>query len=137
MIFLDANVPMYLVGGEHPHKLEAQYTLERLAGERRRLATSSEVFQEILHRYVSINRRDKIELAFEALRGLVDQVLAVEEADVFAAKDLVYAHMPLSARDALHLAVMRRNEIEDILSFDRGFDAMAGIRRLPRSSSTG
>ena len=130
MIFVDANVPMYLVGGEHAHKVEARYMLERLIGERRRLVTSSEVFQEILHRYASIDRRTRIELAFETLRGIVDDVLAVEEADVFAAKDLLHAHGELSARDALHVAVMRRHEIKDILSFDRGFDVMSTIRRL-------
>lgn len=121
---------MYLVGGEHAHKLDAQYMLERLIGERRRLVTSSEVFQELFHRYVSIDRRSRIELAFETLRGIVDDVLPVEEGDVFAAKDLLHTHERLSARDALHVAVMRRHQIADILSFDRGFDAMIGIRRL-------
>lgn len=130
MIFVDANVPMYLIGDEHPHKVDAQSMIERLAGERRRLVTSSEVFQEILHRYISIDRRDWIELAFETLREIVDQVLAVEEADVFAAKDLVHAHPKMSSRDAVHAAVMRRRQITEVLSFDRGFDAVTGIKRL-------
>ena len=131
MIFLDANVPMYLVGRPHPHKADAQLVLERLTAERRRLVTSSEVFQEILHRYVSTNRRDRIEPAFEVLQGLADEVLPVEEQDVFLAKDLVHAHASLSARDALHAAVMRRRQIAEVVSFDRGFDELSGIRRLP------
>ncbi len=131
MIFVDSNIPMYLVGGDHPHKVDAQRTLERLVSERRRLITSSEVFQEILHRYVAIDRRDAIESAFEVLRNVVDEIHAVGEQDVFAAKDLVHAHTKLSARDALHAAVMRRREIAEIVSFDRGFDAVAGISRLP------
>jgi uncharacterized protein len=131
VIFVDANVPMYLIGRDHPHKVDAQHILERLAGERRGLVTSSEVFQEILHRFISTGRRDKIEPAFETLRGIVDQVLAVESADVFVAKDLVHAHPKLSARDAVHAAVMRRREITEILSFDHGFDAVTGINRLP------
>jgi uncharacterized protein len=130
VIYLDANVPMYLVGRPHPHKVDTQFALERLTGERRRLVTSSEVFQEILHHYVSTGRRDKIEPAFEALRGLVDDVLPIEEPDVFAAKDLLHAHPKLSARDALHAAVMRRRGIAEILSFDHGFDALSGIERL-------
>ena len=131
MTFVDSNVPMYLVGVDHPHKFDARRILERLAGEGRRLVTSSEVFQEILHRYVSIDRRDAIEPAFEVLRRVVDEVLAVEEGDVFAAKGLVHAHGELSARDALHAAVMRRRGIAEIVSFDRGFDAVVGISRLP------
>jgi predicted nucleic acid-binding protein len=131
VIFVDANVPMYLIGRDHPHKTEAQSIVERLAGQRRQLVTNSEVFQEILNRFVSTDRRDKIELAFETLQAIVDQVLAVERADVFAAKDLVHSHPKLSARDAVHAAVMRRREITEILSFDRGFDEVAGITRLP------
>jgi predicted nucleic acid-binding protein len=84
-----------------------------------------------LHRYSTGNRRSRIEPAFDTLRGLVDDVLPVEGADVFAAKDLIHASPTLSARDALHVAVMRRHDIADILSFDRGFDAVNGIRRLP------
>lgn len=131
MIFVDANVPMYLVGRPHRHKVDAQLALERLAAERRRLLTSSEVFQEVLHRYVSTDRRDRIEPAFEVLQSLVDDVLPVEEQDVFLAKDLVHAHSSLSARDALHAAVMRRRKIAEIVTFDRGFDELSGIKRLP------
>ncbi|MGO9320047.1 MAG: type II toxin-antitoxin system VapC family toxin [Solirubrobacteraceae bacterium] len=131
MIFVDANVPMYLVGGEHPHKVDAQRVLERLTGEQRHLVTSSEVLQEIMHRYVSADRRDWIEHAFNAMRAVVDEVFAVEQADVLAAKDLVLAYQRLSARDAVHAAVMRRRQITEILSFDSGFDEVAGIRRLP------
>jgi predicted nucleic acid-binding protein len=130
LIFVDANVPMYLIGGAHPNKHEAYSVLERLALERRRLVTSSEVFQEMLHRYVSIERRDAIEPAFEALEGVVDDVFGVERRDAFAAKDLIHAHPRLSARDALHVAVMRRHEIAEIFSFDSGFDVLAGITRL-------
>jgi len=36
----------------------------------------------------------------------------------------------LSARDAVHLAVMEQNGIRQILSFDAGFDAFPGIARL-------
>jgi len=137
VIFVDSNVPMYLVGGDHPHKVDAQLTFERLVSERRRLVTSSEVFQEILHRYAFIDRRDAIDPAFDALRGVVDEVLAVEEADVFEAKDLLQAHGSLSARDAPHVAVVQRHDIMETLSFDRGFDAVDGLRRLRVGTTSG
>lgn len=124
---------MYLVGRAHPHKLGAQLALERLAFEQRRLVTSSEVFQELLYRYGATERYDRIESSFEVLRDIVEDVLAIEEQDVFAAKDLVHAHRGLSARDALHAATMRRRQITEILSFDSGLDAVSGIKRLPAS----
>jgi uncharacterized protein len=134
LIFVDSNVPMYLIGVDDPRKVDAQRVLERLTSERRSLVTSSEVLQELLHRYLASGRRDAIEPAFDAVRGIVDDVLAVEEADVLAAKDLVSAHPRLSARDAVHAAVMRRHQITEILSFDSGFDELAGITRLPAAT---
>jgi predicted nucleic acid-binding protein len=135
VIFVDSNVPMYLIGDDCRLKRDAQRVLERLVAERSRFVTSSEVFQELLHRYGAGGGGGRVEAAFETLRALVEDVHAVEEADVFAAKDLLHAHPRLSARDALHVAVMRRHEIAQIVSFDRGFDAVGGIARLPASGS--
>lgn len=131
MVFVDANVPLYLLGRDHPHKVDSQRLIERFAGERRRLVTSSEVFQEVLHRYIAVGRRDKIELVFHTLRGIVDNVFSVREEDLFAAKDLTHAHLGLSARDAVHAAVMRRNGVREVLSFDSGFDVLPDLVRIP------
>jgi uncharacterized protein len=131
LIFVDANVPMYLVGARHPHKLDVQQALARVTAERRQLVTSSEVFQELMHRYSSANRRDWIEIAFDALRAIVDQVFAVDRDDVLLAKDILYAHPKLTSRDAVHVAVMRRREIREIMTFDSGFDSIAEIERVP------
>lgn len=130
MIFVDSNVPMYLVGAAHPHKLDAQRALERCLAERERLVTDAEVLQEILHRYVAIGRREAIQPAFDALLGVVDAVLPVDLAAADRARAIVLAYRDLSARDAVHLAVMEREGIERILSFDAGFDSFPGIRRI-------
>ncbi len=52
---------MYLIGASHPHKTDAQRLLEKLVSNRERLVTDAEVFQEILHRYVAIDRPDAIQ----------------------------------------------------------------------------
>jgi hypothetical protein len=39
-------------------------------------------------------------------------------------------HTQVSARDAVHLAVMELHGIERILSFDSGFDGFPGVSRL-------
>jgi len=121
---------MYLVGAPHAHKTDAQRLLEKLIRDRQRLVTDAEVLQEILHRYVAIDRRDAIQPAFDALLGVVDQVLAVDRRAVERAKHIVLGYRPLSARDAVHLAVMEQNGIDQILSFDSGFDVFPGIVRL-------
>jgi len=130
VIFVDSNIPMYLVGAPHPHKADAQRLLERCIADEERLVTNVEVLQEILHRYTAIGRRDAIAPAFEALLGVVDEVYSIELPDVERARDLLLAATELSARDALHAAVMERRSVTSILTFDRGFDALAGINRL-------
>lgn len=130
MILIDSNIPMYLVGAEHPHKVDARRLLERVISERERLVTDAEVLQEILHRYVAIDRRDAIQPALDALLGVVDEVLPIEDRDVLRARDVVLGVQGISARDALHVAIMQRHRIGSILSFDRGFDAVPGVRRV-------
>jgi hypothetical protein len=129
MILVDSNIPMYLVGAPHPNKGAARSHLERAILDGERLVTDAEVLQEILHRYVAIDRRDAIETATMALLDVVEAVFPVERADVESARRIVMA-TSLSARDAVHVAVMRRHGIDRMLSFDRGFDAVEGISRL-------
>ena len=130
MILVDSNVPMYLVGTPGSHKLEAQGLVERALSAAERLVTDAEVLQEICRRYAAISRRVAIQPAFDAILGVVDEVLPIEHEDVEAAKDIVLRYSSLSARDAVHVAVMRHHGINRIMSFDRGFDAHPGIERL-------
>ncbi len=130
MIFLDSNVPMYLVGEPHPHKVDARRLLEGAIGESERLLTSAEVLQEILHRYVAIGRPDAIQPALDALLGVVDEVLPIEQVDVEGAKRVIDGIPGMSARDALHVAVMKRRDVQRILSFDKAFDRVPGIVRI-------
>ncbi|HEX3376631.1 MAG TPA: type II toxin-antitoxin system VapC family toxin [Candidatus Acidoferrales bacterium] len=130
MIFIDSNIPMYLVGAPHAHKADAQRLLEKSISEQRRMVTDAEVMQEILHRFVAIERRDAIQPAFNALLNIIDEVLPVDRLAVERAKEIVLGYTGLSARDAVHLAVMEAHGIEQILSFDSGFDHFPGITRL-------
>lgn len=130
MIFIDSNIPMYLVGAPHPHKTTAQHILETCISRDIRLVTDVEVLQEILHRYDTIHRREAIQPAFDALNGIVDEVLIIDQQDLLIAKDIMLGHERLSARDAIHIAVMTHHKISQIFSFDTGFDDYPGIHRI-------
>lgn len=121
---------MYLVGADHPLKDAAVELVAELVRGGERLVTSAEVMQEILHRYVAIGRRDAIGPAIEVLTELCDEVLDVTAVDVLSAHAILLEEERLSARDALHVAVMRRRSIDMILSFDRAFDLMRDVTRI-------
>ena len=130
MIFVDSNIPMYMIGAEHPNKRAVEGRLTELIRSRERLVTDVEVHQEILHRCVSLDRRDAIQPAFDALEAIVDEVFPVEAREVARAKSLVLERRAISARDAIHVAIMERYGVSRILSFDRGFDGVPGIQRI-------
>jgi uncharacterized protein len=130
MIFVDSNVPMYLVGGPHPHKADSQRLLESAIAAGERLVTDVEVLQEILQRYVAINRRDAIQPAFDAVLDVVDEIFPVTLDDSLRAKDIVLGKPRFSARDALHVAVMERHDVRRIMSFDTAFEDVPGLTRL-------
>ncbi len=123
---------MYLIGAAHPHKADAQVILERLIAEGQRLVTDAEALQEILHRYTAIERREAIGPALQATLDIVDQVIPIEKADVLRAAEIVQNPASLSARDAVHIAVMERYGIRTILSFDGDFDRWPGLQRIHR-----
>ena len=130
MIFVDSNIPMYLIGASHPHKAEAQLILERLIAAGQRLVTDAEVLQEILHRYTAIDKREAIGPALQATLQIVDDVMPIEKADVLRAAEITQHRALLSARDAVHIAVMERHGVRSILSFDGDFDRWPGLRRI-------
>ena len=130
MIFVDSNIPMYLIGAAHPRKAEAQVILERLIAAGERIVTDAEVLQEILHRYTAIDKREAIGPAFQVTLGIVDEVLPIEKADVLRAGEIAQNRAMMSARDAVHIAVMERHGIRSILSFDGDFDRWPGLQRI-------
>jgi predicted nucleic acid-binding protein len=130
VIFLDSNIPMYLVGAPHPHKTDAQLLLERTVAAGERMVTDAEVLQEILHRYAAVGRREAIKPALGTLLRYVDQVFPIEEPDVLRAAEILEDPLELSARDALHLAVMERHGVSRIMSFDADFDRCPAVTRI-------
>ena len=57
-------------------------------------------------------------------------ILSVTLAETDRARDLMAEVEGISARDAIHAAVMFNHEVEWIATYDEGFDRVPGIRRL-------
>ena len=130
MVFIDSTVPMYLVGAAHPNKADAQRRLEALVTARTRLVTDAETLNEILHRYHQLERRGYVQYAFDALLGIVDEVLPIGRETVDLAKQLVLQYPTLPVRAAMHVATMQQHQIDTLMSFDPGFDRVPGLNRL-------
>lgn len=130
MIYVDSNVPMYLVGGGHPNKQRVIELVPRLLTARDQLVTSAETFQEILHRYLALRDRQHLNAAYEALEAMVSVVAEVTKEDVDGAREMSANYPELSSRDCLHVAVMRRIGCSKVWSYDAGFGAVGALQRI-------
>ena len=129
MTFVDTNVFMCAVGGDHPLRGDAIRFLSSSRGpEGERLVTSAEVVQELLHRYRAAGRRASLGNALRAVDSHVAEVWSVEYADVRLACELGDSHAELAARDLIHLACCRRRDVQRIKTFDAGLAAAFGSR---------
>lgn len=118
-IFVDTNVLMYAVGGQHPLRAEARDSFLRSAEEELPLVTSAEVLQELLHAYLPVGRTRTLDAALRLAEGRIRTVWDVEEEDVRLARLMADRHPALGARDVLHLASCRRRDVTRAKTFDR------------------
>lgn len=127
---MDSNVPMVLVGAAHENKRRVVELVPQLLSAHERLVTSAEVFQEIVHRYLALRDRRHLDAAYEALEELVARTEDILKADVDAARALSGQYPPLSSRDSVHVAVMKRIRCTKIWSYDAGFDIVPALQRI-------
>ena len=128
--FVDTAVLMYAVGADHPLRAPCRRVLARVESGEIDAEVSVEVIQELIHRYLAIGRRDAVmDLATAAL-DLFAPVLPVTHAVMRRVPALVPQYPRLAARDLIHVATCQHEGIAEIISPDRGFDAVAGLRRI-------
>jgi len=130
-VFIDSNIPMYVAGTAHPNREPSVRLLEAVREGRIEACTSAEVLQEILYRYSAIGRLDLAKSVYDLFVQLVHEVFDVTLADTDLARDLLTATGGLSARDAIHAAVMLNRGVGSIATFDRGFERVGRVTIHP------
>lgn len=124
MIFVDSNVFIYAVGRSHPLKAEARNFFLDSSKEGKRLVTSAEVLQELLHVYLPVERMKALDAAIELATLGVDRVIVIDSAAVLHARNLADNFPGLTARDLLHLSVCQLHKIKELKTFDRNLHAV-------------
>lgn len=132
-VFVDSNIPMYVAGADHVNRQPAVRFMERARSGEIATCTSTEVLQEILYRYSALGRLDLAATVYDFFVALVPEVFDVTLADTDLAKELLVSTGGISARDAVHAAVMLNNDVDTVATFDRGFDRIGRIGRYELS----
>jgi len=129
VILVDANILMYAAGAEHANKAPSLRYLEAVAESRADGVLDAEVLQEILLRYRSIHRWADGRAVYDHARAIFPMVMPITAEVLDVARGLLDKNIGISARDALHAAVVAAYDLEGICSYDQGFDHVPGLRR--------
>ena len=127
---IDANVVIYAAGKAHPLQEEARKILERVAEGTLHANVDTEVLQEILHVYDARKERRKGFDTVDDLLALFPNPVPIGREEIEAARDLMRAYSFLGARDAIHAAVARTHDLEGIVTADKVFDRIKGVKRF-------
>ena len=129
MKLVDANVVIYALGVPHPYREPCRRILKALDEEGHDYLMDTEVLQEVLHVFDRRGGRPKgIQLVTDLLAAL-REVIPIGAAEIATAARLLHEYPRLLTRGAIHVAVVQLHGLEGIVSADRGFDQVPGLRR--------
>lgn len=128
MIVLDTMVLAYAVGTDHPLRVPCRRIIDAVGDGRVQATTTVEVVQEFIHVHARRGRRaDAITHARDYGR-LLAPLRDVHAEDLETALGLLATHPALGAFDAFLAAVVIHASGDVLVSADRGFAAVAGLR---------
>lgn len=130
MRLIDTNVIVYAVGKAHPLREGAREVLDQIVEGALQANIDAEVLQEILHVYNVRRQRTKGFYTIDDLLLLFPNPFPIGREEIEAARDLMRAYSFLSARDAIHAAVVQVNELEGMITADKVFDRIKGLKRF-------
>lgn len=128
-VFIDTSVIMYAGGAAHSYREPCQELMKQIGNGSLDAATSTEVIQEILHRFSS-GRREVGSRMAKATLDLFERILPVNRLIMADAIREFEATPSLSARDVIHASTCAANSIRQIISVDLGFDRVASLTRI-------
>jgi predicted nucleic acid-binding protein len=130
MRLLDTNIFIHAFGSPHPLKEPCQEVLLLIENGTIDANIDVELLQEILHIY---QYRGDTKLGLEAVSEVVDafdRPIIIGLPEVLLAGRILVNHPSIQSRDAIHAAVVFEHRLEGIISADRAFDGIAGLRRF-------
>ena len=135
MKFLDTNIILRFLTRDDVEKADACLRLfQQVQLGEEELLTCEAVVSEVV--YVLSSPRAGYRLSHEAIRSRLVPILTLRglrlpQKRVYLRALDVYASSPfLDFEDALAVAHMERLDVSEIVSYDRDFDRLAGLRRV-------
>ena len=130
MRLIDANVVVYAIGQPHAYRESCRRVIALAYRGGIEANVDVELLQEILHYY---HRRRATDVGLGVVASLLRRFASpfpMAHDTVRLARQILGQYRHLQARDAFHAAVVVEHGLEGIISADRGFDRISGVKRF-------
>jgi predicted nucleic acid-binding protein len=124
---LDTSVFIYAQGKPHRYREPCRVLVERLAKGSGEYTIDVELLQEILHVYTLRGERGRAFRTFDRLMALFPQPVPIAAGESSMARQLLERYPALSARDAVHVAVVFTRRLEGIVTTDVALSHVQGL----------
>jgi len=133
---VDTTVLVYAVGADHPLAEPSRALVDAVANGRVAATTTVEAIQEFTHvRSRRRGRADAVMLA-RAFAGLLAPLLVVDEVALARGLELYRDHEPMGVFDAVLAGTAIGAGADALVSADRAFGAVPGLRFVPLADWT-
>ena len=128
-MLLDANIAIYAEEREHIYRDPCRIVMDQVRIKPERYAIDAETLQEILYFYSKQGELDKGIRITDELLARMPHIIPITTDEIQAAMRLMRDTSSLSSRHAIHAAAVVVHGLDGIVSADRGFDRIPGLRR--------
>lgn len=128
MIYLDSNILAYNFLDRGARGENVARIMRAIDNKGVESVTSALALDELMWVFVKNGRRDSV---YEAINGIYESNIKIVPVTSQAPLNAcpMMKSFGLAPRDAIHLAVMKENHISEILTEDKHFESIEGIRR--------
>lgn len=129
-VLLDSAVPLHAAGQASQHQVASRAILRAVARDEVEARASVEIFQE--YNFHRLRRTGDRRRSVEETRRLMGVIagLAFDSTVLDTALDLIARRPSIRGRDAIHAATALLFDIPAIVSPDRAFEEVPGLRRV-------
>jgi predicted nucleic acid-binding protein len=128
LLFVDSNVFFYAKIMDREYGPSCAQVLRKIHERKIMAATSVLVTLEVANALRKFGLAKEVKDTVDSIFSLGILILNVDGSDIRNAIDFFHRHR-ISPYDCAHVAVMKRAEVSSIISADRDFDRVPGIKR--------
>ena len=128
-MYIDSNIFIYAYGNTGVRSHRCRAFLSKIERGKQRSITSIFALNEVLKVMSEVVGEETAIISIEKIMKISN--LNIVGADIVEFNlSLVYFRQKLGPTDAMHCAIMKKNKITAILTYDRDFDNIKNIKRV-------